>query len=212
MAIDFINNVDEFMTECIGDRCHRFRSYDIVHNEFLTAFKNSEATVDVDNLALKLYAFLASWGMAARGLLTMQKNYRFFEQAVQIVCEDKYRFLADIDVFNHFFDRQKYIDAVLELKSRLNFVLHGAPNPLSDTLVTKIMLGTLGCIPAYDTHIVSSLRRNGYCAVVSERGLSSLLGLADTYKNEIKELLSKYNDKTETPYSVMKFIDMALWK
>ena len=42
----------------------------------------------------------------------------------------------------------------------------GITNNATDTLVTKILLGALGCVPAYDRYYVQAVRRYGISAEI----------------------------------------------
>ena len=47
----------------------------------------------------------------------------------------------------------------------------------TDTLISKIALGTTACIPAYDRYAKAALRKNGIIATPSNRGLQALYSL-----------------------------------
>ena len=204
--------IGSFMGSYAASPYCRYRSYDFCHEVFVKNRKSATVPATADYMALNLYMFLASWGMVARGRLMMTRNYKSLVDVVKIVCDEKYDWLVDVDVYAPTFSCSKYIEDLMELKKRLEAVLFtGTSYKYGDTLLTKIILATLGCVPAYDTNVKNSMRKIGIVASFSKNGLASLLDFADTYKADFKAEMTKYHGTTLVPYSVMKYIDMALW-
>ena len=84
-------------------------------------------------------------------------------------------------------------------------------NKLSSTLITKILMGTLGCVPAYDRYFIDGIKSQKVSTGIFNT--KSLLLLVDFYEqNEIK--LEIERNKMEVyglPYPQMKFLDMGFW-
>ena len=86
----------------------------------------------------------------------------------------------------------------------------------TDTLIGKILLVTLGCTVAYDSHVCAALNGLGVKCGFSKSALEDLYdkviigGEAD-----IKDLVNQYSALKSAnnyhDYPVMKLIDMALW-
>ena len=85
-------------------------------------------------------------------------------------------------------------------------------NPVSKTLITKILMGTLGCVPAYDEYFIRGMvkekvAKGTYCK-------ESVKALAKFYE--------KYNEKFDAErsnwrvedieYPQMKLLDMGFWQ
>ena len=84
----------------------------------------------------------------------------------------------------------------------------------TDTLLSKILLGTLGCVPAYDRYFRDAVRRYGIASGFFSR--NSILSLCDydmTNESQLEEVRSgmrlKYNG---IEYPQMKLLDMAFWE
>jgi len=80
---------------------------------------------------------------------------------------------------------------------------------ISQTLVTKILLGTLCCIPAYDTYFCRAIRSKNFSKgkfndFYDDDKITNLLNLIS--KDPIFEELSK---KYHPKYPLMKIVDMA---
>ena len=84
--------------------------------------------------------------------------------------------------------------------------------PVSPVLITKILMGTLGCVPAYDRFFQDGakylgLEHNSYKE-------SSLLELADIYEehNDRLEEARRGMRTEDLIYPQMKLLDMGFWQ
>lgn len=57
-------------------------------------------------------------------------------------------------------------------------------NNLSETLITKILMGTLGCVPAYDRYFVAGLKSQKMAS--GTYNIKSILQLVDFYEKNIE--------------------------
>jgi len=82
-------------------------------------------------------------------------------------------------------------------------------NSISYTLITKILLGTIGCIPAYDRFFIDGLGSNKYVKkrFNSTRSFKELIEFYEINKKEIDEITKKCKG-----YVPMKIIDMYFWE
>ena len=170
-------------------------------------------------ITLHLYAYLASWGMLRNSFL-MQKDYLFNKPIVKILCENKYSTLIDWSPYNKTEQEiDEYINLVLELKTRIkeyylsDYYYNDKCEKIkiknvTDTLVSKILLGTLGCIPAYDQYLVKALRHDKIVGTLSKKSISKVVEFA--MDNEID--ISKLCKKLGPLYPPMKIIDMYFWE
>lgn len=235
MAMNIQREVDLFMDLYKSDIYGEVHSYDLVHKRFVD-LRYDHAAPTRDYLALNLFTFLASWGMLRGSTFMLRKNYLFLLEIVDLVRKPKYDYLLDIDVFSSVFNRENYIKDVLELKSEIIRILGGKPyfvlkksngvlevkkkltSKPSDTLVGKILLVTLGCLPAYDEYVKRGCRKEGITAVISKRGLNALLDYMNKNSADIVKAVGNANAVVQsiygasaTYYSQMKIMDMALW-
>ena len=85
-------------------------------------------------------------------------------------------------------------------------------NKVSDTLITKVLMGTLGCVPAYDRYFIEGIK----IMKVSTRNynLASLIKLVEFYEeNHVRlEEIRKNFKVYGLPYPQMKLLDMAFWQ
>ena len=101
----------------------------------------------------------------------------------------------------------KYYDVI-----RRNVKEKDLKNNLSYTLITKILMGTMGCVPAYDRYFIAGIKNQK--VATGSYNIKSILQLADFYeRNEsrlepVRENMRVY----DLPYPQMKMIDMGFWQ
>lgn len=221
MAFNFNKYVNDFVGKYKGDVNGRYKSYDHCRKCFLD---NKDNPVMYDLIILHLYAYLASWGMLRNSFL-LQKDYLFNKPVVEILCDKKYSQLVNFDPF-----AQNIVDdlkLIMELKEEIiNYYTIGKTyidpetgktitiKNVTDTLVSKIILGTLGCVPAYDKYLVKGLRKSG---IVGTFNLKSLNGIINCVKPDKAHIDIVCNDLDKSNnyknlYTPMKIIDAYFWE
>lgn len=86
---------------------------------------------------------------------------------------------------------------------------------VSQTLITKILMGTMGCCPAYDRYFVTGIG-SGVAGRRFRKTFSkdALAELAEFYvDNQVSlERVDRKTKEMKLPYPQMKILDMAFWK
>ena len=210
-------------------RCIRAYYYDTVndeHGRYLSwrhcycAFRENRKRKDektVDYLALHLAFYLASWGMYRGSSFLLQKDYKVHKAVVNIILEDKYNPLLGITA-EALLD-ETMLDLLDDISKRIRKAyadeqpaFPGTTNNATDTLVTKILLGTLGCVPAYDRYYVQAVRQYGVSSGRYDR--KSIQDIAKFYlahSNEF-ERVRKELSESGIEYPAMKIMDMCMWQ
>lgn len=204
----FISVIENYETIKNKDKNHRYWSWD----QCRTCF-NSDA--DNDTKALHLASYLASWGMYRGSGGLLQKNYKLQVGAIDILLRPVY---TSLHCYNGNDFQLNYSDLLLELCSELRLYFESEPFErggdqmkisATDTLITKIVLGTLACTPAYDEFLKSGL---GLCSTIpskfGKKGMISLFNWA--VKFEIESLRSKL-PITSNEFPKMKLLDIYFW-
>lgn len=94
---------------------------------------------------LHLGFYLASWGMLRGSSELLQRSVRVFVPVIEVIANSSSEIWeTDADVY-----RDGSCPAVFGVAQQLRAALS---NAASDTLITKIMLGTFGCVPAFDSY------------------------------------------------------------
>jgi len=118
----------------------------------------------------------------------LQKDYKIHIPVIEELLKEKYDSLSGIKCLEfrkeinqrllgelNEFIRDHY-DAV-----RSSVKKREIKNDVSYTLITKILMGTLGCVPAYDRFFISGIKSRN--VATGTYSIKSVLQLADFYEN-----------------------------
>lgn len=211
--------VMEYFDLCYTDDHHRYRSWEHCYNHFRQ--RNSfRSDADFDLAALHLAFYLASWGMYRGSSFLLQKDYKVHSYVVKALLQDKYEILWDVTPESLKYE-DNLPDMVINAREEVaavyskNIVEVNGRNTevnVTDTLATKIMLGTMGCIPAYDRYFIAGLRTMNFSHI--SFNIKSIQELFEFYYENIKEF-EKIQDRIEAMgfrYPMMKLLDMFFWQ
>ncbi|MBI4842818.1 MAG: hypothetical protein HY809_00625 [Nitrospirae bacterium] len=80
-------------------------------------------------------------------------------------------------------------------------------------MVTKILLGTLGCIPAYDRYFIDGLREKGIShSKLSKNNFLAVVGFYNNNKDSFDYVQKAIEDRNKIYYPTMKLVDMYFWQ
>lgn len=75
------------------------------------------------------------------------------------------------------------------------------------------MLGTLGCVPAYDRYFINGLQMSGMKhSSFDSLSLNELLDFAAQHQADIKTSQDLVQTLTQKHYPLMKILDMYFWQ
>ncbi len=217
-AIDeLINGAKTFYADARRDENGRSRSWEHCYRVFRDA--RIDSSPDCDYLSLHLAFYLASWGMYRGSCFLLQKDYKVLVPVVEEVLKPEYDCLfglACTDVRNNdvWAQLKKLSDYISYYFHRIREEVRGraVASSVSPVLITKILLGTLGCVPAYDTFFGIGAEYLG----LEEKSYNknSLLELADIYEEHNDRLEEERRGmRTENLiYPQMKMLDMGFWQ
>lgn len=208
--------IRDYFNETIKDKHGRYMSWRHCYGAFS---KNRNATDEetTDYLALHLAFYLASWGMYRGSSFLLQKDYKVHIPVVRIIQEQKYNPLFGISAKE--LCKEENLDLLDEIGNRIrNYYAKETPsfegriNNATDTLITKILLGALGCVPAYDRYYVQSVKKNHVSSGMYNK--NSVRCVAKFYCDNLdvfEELRYKLSE-CGTEYPPMKLMDMCFWQ
>lgn len=208
--------VREDETKRNTDKSNRQNSWIYCHQAFAAAFDKSDQSAEAcDLLALHLAFYLASWGMLRGSSPLLQCSYKVHLGAVDTLLEPQYRPLRDISA--EALCHEENLDLLMALKealwqhykNALSDYAKGDKYFPSDTLITKILLGTLACAPAYDQYFVEALGRFGLNPKQFSR--TSIKAIAGFYQAKTSILTQWRNACKEQYFPDMKLLDLAFW-
>lgn len=187
------------------------------YSHFIKARESKE--VDYDYLSLQLAFYLASWGMYRGSSFLLQKDYRVHVPVVKELLNKKYDALAGIEcaAFKEESNQKLLQDINSFLEKYYDKIRHEVKeqeikNQLSYTLITKILMGTLGCVPAYDRYFIAGIKNQK--VATGNYNLNSIMQLVEFYERNSKRL-EPVREKMEVegmPYPQMKMLDMGFWQ
>ena len=213
----FTDSVFEYYKVVQIDPHGRLRSWEYCYQAFCSARGRTDA--DIDYLSLQLAFYLASWGMYRGSSFLLQKDYKIHIPVVTELLKTEYDPLEGIECRNMRMEEnqrlllslnqflQEYYDRIRrEVKS------DDLKNKLSDTLTTKILMGTLSCVPAYDRFFVDGVKRMKVST--GTYNVKSLLGLVDFYEqnNQDLEEIRQEMKVGNSIYPQFKLLDMGFWQ
>ena len=213
-----IEIIKKVLSEESKDKNGRGRSWVHCYNAFSKPH-------DSDYLALHLAFYLASWGMYRGSSGLLQKDYKIHDGAVGILLKEEYKSLrcsSSVEV------NETSTDRIIELKdeligyySKILFKKTKKDEEVqvningTDTLISKILLGTLACAPAFDTMFLAGIHEKLSVGKYSKFDGPSLKALFDFTKNnqeEIKICQALVQKEFQVYCSVMKILDMYFWQ
>jgi hypothetical protein len=210
-AADIASNVKTYLGMRGVDQ--RYSSYDYCFNYFSAVHESDESALRFTNgqmeiACLQLGFYLASWGMYRGSGQLIRHSARRLATTVEtiLMAPDE---IWTIDADGYSIENR---DTILQVAEDLRRTL---PSPASDTLVTKIMLGVFGCVPALDSYFVrgfglSSNRplRASTLEAIADYAASRAASLSD---QRIYTIDFASGAETLRRYPVAKIIDMVFF-
>jgi hypothetical protein len=189
----------------------RYTSFDYCYNYFRPS---NNITQDIEKGCLVLGFYLASWGMFRGSSFLLQKSAKHFEPTIRYIAAlDKSVWEIDVDSYD-----ENNIQTIIKIHSDIKTRLINKNNA-DLTLITKILLGVFGFIPAFDNFFCNSFRAiaEGQCGFrsVNQKSLSFIKTFYEANKTTIDRLSDETfttdfitGRKTTLNYPKAKIIDM----
>ena len=202
------SGVDKYLCNMVQDSNHRFKSWEHCYEAF------SNLNNPTDYLALHLAFYLASWGMYRGSCGILWKDYTIHMDAVNIIrkfhsLRKEWFTMDDVSQIMKLYNALKdYYSKITYYKpenktSSLNLAA-------TDTLITKIMLGTIGCVPALDDLFKRAFHCQG--KQFDENLLKRIIDCSQSNKNTIQQCQISISEKLHSFYPSMKVVDMYFWQ
>lgn len=212
-AVRLIRN---YYSETLRDPHGRYMSWRHCYRAF-SENRNVADGPTIDYLSLHLAFYLASWGMYRGSTFLLQKDYKVHIPVVEVIQEKKYDPLHGISAKD--LCKEENLDLLMEIAARIRgCYAKERPsagrtiNNTSDTLETKILLGTLGCVPAFDGCYVESVKKNHISKGVFNK--NSVRSVAEFYCDHLEAFENLRHELSECgiEYPPMKLMDMCFWQ
>lgn len=106
------------------------------------------------------------------------------------------------------------MDAINAIKATYKpFVTKENSQQPTDTLVTKIILGTFGCLPACDRFFIDGFKNcNLPFSYLNQQFIQRISIFCTENFDELSEVQKEIQDETGFSYPMMKLVDMYFWQ
>lgn len=220
--------IGEVIEKFIDPKCNRQHSrettFDLCFNYF---HENRERLAeDMEKSCCVLWLYLASWGMLRGSTLLLQKNPAYLMELVEFIASEKCDKIFFVDVDNY---EDGGIEEIMKIYGRIEELLrcekddNDKERTPTATLITKVMLGIFGCVPAYDKYFCDAFKeikpRTGFSSYrVDPKTLTAISEFYKENRDEINTLADTTNTidifytakdlRTPLKYTKAKIIDM----
>ena len=195
---------------------HRYRSWEHCYLYFHKSTRETIA-LDRERAGLELGFYLASWGMYRGSSFLLQHAYtvhfgvidKLFAPPVSALWEREFG-ASDNDV--------ELVPIILESivavrEAYRPFAPAAESRQASDTLVTKILLGTLGCLPACDRYFIDGFKSAGLSySYLNANFVERVLHFCRSNFREFREEQERIERIGGVRYPLMKLVDMYFWQ
>lgn len=184
----------------------RYSSFDLCYGYFYQNRGNLIGS-HLEESCLQLWSFLSSWGMVARGNALQGKSYAYLKDVVELINSNPQYYQSAIDTATYTSDMLSLYHG---LKGKINL-----PQKSQKTVITKIMLGVYGCIPAFDQYVCETYGTSTI-GDLTKKNIQSIVSTYKNHKAQIDNLATStyvlsFNNSpiTGLRYSAAKIIDMV---
>jgi hypothetical protein len=188
---------------------HRYRSWEHCFRFFRAG--PTEIGSNLDVAALQLGFYLASWGMYRGSSFLLQRDYSVHKATVQALCSNSFAALWEHEIETNASNEQ-HADLILQAAR----AVRGSYQPFgnaSDTLVSKVLLGTVGCLPACDRFFIDGFKRSGNkYSYLNARFVRRMIAFCIQRRCELQEERLRIASASGVDYPLMKLADMYFWQ
>ena len=190
------NTILKYYKSVSEDSYHRYNSWENCYKYFRKRrFNKSKIITDLD--CLQLGFFLASWGMYRGSGFLLGKSYEVHRSVIKELLDKKYKILWNLKI-EELDKNSEELSLLFELSNCLkNIYIDEIKDDknVSDTLITKVLLGTMCCTSAYDKyfkdgcyhqeiHPFSNFSKDSYLSIIE-----FYKNKEDKFKEVFKEIL-----------------------
>lgn len=229
---DIYQVANECLAPIFQDPANRGRSWDRCYS-FFQRYHNLNQKQQQENkeiACLHLGFFLASWGMFRGSGFLIQKDYTIYGDVIDLLLDQEYEALWYPDFFQYLLTSNAPIlknsgrfylifalaERLRDFISSLMIIRSHRSSPenaqATETIITKILMGTAGCVPAYDTYFKEGLKDCNIhrCGSFSTSSFARLLNICR--ENNLWTTLQKRPIKYYgVAYPIMRVVDIYFW-
>lgn len=163
----------------------RYSSFDYCYGYFRNTHPQNLLN-DMEKSCLAVGFYLASWGMLRGSSFLLQKSARYYIPLIEFISEQDSS-LWEIDADNY---SEENVEKLIRVYHSIKEIVI-PENESHLTLITKIMMGVFGNVPAYDQYFCQTMREISDCGF-RVFNKNSLEKISDFY-TENKSTINKYH-------------------
>ena len=204
------DKIEAYYGKIAGDVPWRYRSWEHCFG-FFRRITPGGLAAQRDNAAIQLGFYLASWGMYRASSFLLQYDYTVHLAVIDRFGDPKFSPLWERD----FGAARSDVELVPLIFSAIDAVRESYKpfRNATDTLVTKVILGTFGCLPACDRFFISGFRIAGFqYSYFNQNFVRRILEFCGQNFDEIRAEQARIKSVSGLHYPLMKLVDMYFWQ
>jgi hypothetical protein len=210
------STIQAYHSAIANDPDHRYRSWEHCYGYF-RRIEPTGISQQRDHAALQLGFYLASWGMYRGSSFLLQRAYTAHLGVIDLLTEPRFSLLWEVE-YGAGDQDTKLGPLVLQAVAAVREVYRpiasannsGEP---TDTLVTKVLLGTFGCLPACDNYFISGFKRAGFSySRVSPSFIGEISDFSRGNLQDFRAEQTRIERLSGIHYPLMKLVDMYFWQ
>ena len=209
-AVNIHKTILAFHSDLADDPHHRYRSWEHCCR-FFRRITPAGILAQRDQAAIQLGFYLASWGMYRGSSFLLQHAYTVHLGVVDCLASPAHAPLWETDVGS----RTEHVSLVRTILSageavREAYRPFGQP---TDTLVTKVLLGTVGCLPACDRFFIDGFKHSGFqYSCLNAQFVNRVLKFCSDNAADLRDEQTRIEGAGGVNYPFMKLVDMYFWQ
>ena len=221
IVLDYIRKY--YKEQCV-DPTAGGRAWDYCNLFFQERWEDLDVPCVQDIAALHLGCYLASWGMYRASSFLSQRAYTVHKPVMSVLASRQFSELWQRDIGGQDQDIElagTIMELVKEVRTAYRKVdvqykkLTGErPQKDMDTVVTKVLLGTVACLPARDSLFKEGVKneRSDLQGGLNRNFVQNALKFCIDHRPKLVELQREVVDLGGRPYPLMKLVDMHFWQ
>jgi hypothetical protein len=209
-----VRKVIQAYHENMSGEHHRYRSWEHCYRFFRDRERVSK---DGDHAALQLGFYLASWGMYRGSSFLLQHSSTVHRAVVDQLMASRFFDLWTCDFGSEPGDVHliaKMMEAARAIREAYRpFAPDAETRQASATLVTKVMLGTFGCLPAFDRYFLDGAGiADTRVLALNPKAIEELFIFAQAHLLDLRAEQARIERAGSLRYPLMKLVDMYFWQ
>jgi hypothetical protein len=147
----------------------------------------------------------------------LQYDYTVHREVIGLIAEPRFTALWDTD-FGAGEKDDQFVPTIRQLiegvrRAYKPFAPVANSAQPTDTLITKVILGTFGCLPACDQYFIKGFKTKGFrYSNLNDKFVESIRRFCRENLAELHEAQATIEGRSGVRYPLMKLVDMYFWE